>query len=255
MRYGASTVARLLGAIVALGLTPGAALASDTIPAFQFTSVPPASTLPAEWKVLAPDSRRPRTVYTLAQDSGRTVLRAEANASASALSRALRVEPGSYPMLRWRWKITNLLERSDLRRKSGDDFPARLYVFFDYDSARLPLAQRAKLAIARALYGDAMPLAALCYVWDTRSTAGTIVPNAYTDRVAMIVVESGAAHLGQWVNMERNVLADFKAAFGEDAPAITGIAVAVDTDDTGERAVSFFGDITFGRTNAPAGIR
>jgi hypothetical protein len=255
MNYRAFTVARLLGAVMALALTPGATLASDAIPAFQFASVPPGSPLPAEWKVLALDSRRPRTVYTLVQDSGRTVLRAEANASASALSRSLHVDPGSYPVLRWRWKITNLLERSDLRRKNGDDFPARLYVFFDYDSARLPLAQRAKLALARALYGDAMPLAALCYVWDTRSPVGSVAPNAYTDRVAMIVVESGAAHLGQWVDAERNVVADFKAAFGEDAPAITGIAVAADTDDTGERAVSFFGDIAFGRTNAPVSIR
>jgi len=252
MAHRALAVVRLLTAVASLGLAPTTAAANGTIPVFQFASLAPGSPLSTEWKVLTPDSQRRRTDYRLVQEDGRTVLRAEANASASALSRTVRVDPASYPILRWRWKVSNLIEGSDLRQKNGDDFPARLYVFFDYDSSRLPLVQRAKLAIARVLYGDAMPLAALCYVWDTRSPRGTVAPNAYTDRVAMVVIETGAARLGLWVDVERNIATDFKAAFGEDAPAITGIAVAADTDDTGERVVSFFGDVTFGRANAAA---
>ena len=39
-----------------------------------------------------------------------------------------------------------------------------------------------------------------------------------TDRIHKIVLESGAA-LGQWRNYERDVLADYRRAFGEDPGA------------------------------------
>lgn len=61
----------------------------------------------------------------------------------------------------------------------------------------------------------------------------------------MIVVESGAAKVGEWVEESRNVYQDYKRAFGEDPPAINGIAIMTDTDNTKERAVAYYGDIRF----------
>jgi hypothetical protein len=82
-------------------------------------------------------------------------------------------------------------------------------------------------------------------VWDSKSPAGTMVPSSYTHLMRMIVVESGAARVNQWLSVERNVMADFKAAFGEDAPGVLAVAIATDTDNTGESAVAFYGDISF----------
>jgi hypothetical protein len=61
----------------------------------------------------------------------------------------------------------------------------------------------------------------------------------------MIVVESGEIKLNQWVNEERNVYEDYKKAFGEESPMISGIAIMTDTDNTGESAVAYYGDIIF----------
>jgi hypothetical protein len=61
----------------------------------------------------------------------------------------------------------------------------------------------------------------------------------------MIVVESGAARAGQWVTIERDIAADFRAAFGEAAPPVTGIAISADTDNTGESVTAWFGDLQF----------
>ncbi len=72
-----------------------------------------------------------------------------------------------------------------------------------------------------------------------------MVPNPYTDRVQMIVVESGEAKVGQWVTESRNLYEDYQKAFGDDPPMISGVAVMTDTDNTGESAVAYFGDITF----------
>lgn len=231
--------------VAALGLLPAAGSAGEPAVGARFSDLAAGAALAAEWRELAPKASLPRTSFSLVNDAGRTVLRMESIRSASALARRLRIDPRTHPILAWEWKVTRLVEGSDLARKSGDDFPARLYVFFDFDSSRLPFTERAKLALARAVHGDTVPLAALCYVWDTKAPVGTIVPNAYTDRVRMIVVGSGPRGVGDWVGVRRNVLEDYRAAFGEDPSGITGIALGADTDDTGERALSFFGDIAF----------
>ena len=78
---------------------------------------------------------------------------------------------------------------------------------------------------------------------------GTIVDNAFTDFAKMIVVQSGAQRIGSWVEEERNVYQDYKLAFGEQPPAINGVAIMTDTDNTKERAVAYYGDIVFARTS------
>ncbi len=61
----------------------------------------------------------------------------------------------------------------------------------------------------------------------------------------MIVVESGSAKLNTWVAETRNVYEDYKRAFGEEPPMISGVAIMTDTDNTGESAEAFYGDIVF----------
>jgi len=244
-----------LPGIAALMLAAGiAGAAGDAIVVGAFSSARPGGALPPDWEPLLVRGVERRTVYALVESQGATVLRAEARASASGLVRRLRATVEKTPLLKWRWKVANVLGRSDIRRKAGDDFPARVYVLFDYPVSRLSFAERAGLLVARALDGGDVPAATLCYVWDGGAPAGTIFPSAYTRRVRMIVVESGAARVGRWVTVERDVAADFRAAFGEEAPPIAGIAIAADTDNTGESAVAWFGDISLHpRPEATAG--
>ena len=63
----------------------------------------------------------------------------------------------------------------------------------------------------------------------------------------MFVVESGSAKLNQWVNEERNVYEDYKKAFKEEPPMISGVAIMTDTDNTAESATTYYGDIIFKR--------
>jgi len=246
----------LLAALALLTVGTGYA-AEDRVVAAAFSSERPGTTLPAGWTAMAAANIKVQTRYTLVDDNGTTVLRADSEKGASGLSRPLRINPAGLPWLRWRWKISNLIETADLRTKDGDDFPARVYVMFDYPLERLPFFERNKLRMARALFDPNLPAATLCYVWDGKAAAETIASSAYTDRVKVIVVESGAGRVRQWVDVERNIARDFRAAFGEDAPAVTAIAVATDTDNTGTFATAYFGDISFNKqqvTTSPSGI-
>jgi hypothetical protein len=226
-------------------LLPRRALAAEAIEAMRFSALRAGDALPGWLKPYAFEGRPRHTEYALVEDAGRTVLRARADASTSGLIRELRADPRTHPLLAWRWKVTKLLARSDIATRDGDDFPARLYLTFDLDIATLRIGERVKLRLARALWGAQVPLAALCYVWDTRAPQDTVVPNAYTDRVQMVVADSGAAQLGQWVERVRDVGADYRRAFGAEAPPVNGVVVSADTDNTGESAESYFGDIEF----------
>lgn len=227
-------------------IATGAALAiDDRIIAAAFSAMRPGSALPAGWAPADVPNIKVRTRYTLVDDGGVTVIRADSESGAAGLSRPLRVDPVEFPWLRWRWKINNTIEKADLRTREGDDFPARLYVMFDYPLEKLSFVERQRLRLARALFDPHLPAATLCYVWDGKAAVETIAPSAYTGRVKLIVVESGATRLQQWVEMERNIASDFRAAFGEDPPLVSSMAIATDTDNTGAVATSFFGDIFF----------
>ncbi len=238
-----------------LRLTVAAALLSaasalavhDRVVAGAFSAAQPGGALPADWTPLEVAGIKIRTRYTLVDENGTTVLRADSESGASGLSRQLRVDTAELPWLRWRWKVNNIIESADLRNRDGDDFPARLYVMFDYPLEKLPFLERNKLRLARALFDPHLPAATLCYVWDGKAPAETIAPSAYTGRVKIIVAESGSARVKQWVDFERNVAQDFRAAFGEEAPPVSAIAVATDTDNTGTFATAFFGDISFNK--------
>ena len=95
------------------------------------------------------------------------------------------------------------------------------------------------LSLARSRFGPAVPDAAINYVWDNRQPAGSEHPNAYTGRTTMIVKRSGAAEAGRWMAERHDVAADIRRLHGPGARVVQ-LAVAADTDDTGEKAHSGF---------------
>ncbi len=237
---------RLASLLLALLASSASARAADDahIDIGPFSKGTPGEVLPQGWKPYRLGKSAKETRYRLVKLEDRTVLEAHAEQSVSAIAHELRADAHRTPWLSFSWRTERLIEQADMRTKAGDDYPARVYVIFDYDIARMPFAERMKLRIARAIWGEQVPAAALCYVWEPRQPVGHAGWSPYTDRLRMIVAESGAARIGRWVSIERNVAEDFRAAFGEDAPPISAIVVAADTDNTASEALTWFGDIS-----------
>lgn len=217
------------------------ALALDSVPGY-FSRMPIGDDFVDGWQLLTLRDTKP-TQFRLVEDAGVSVVRAHADASGGSLLRAIRWDTAGHPRLQWRWRIDRVVAQGDIHSKGGDDFTARLYVMFDYPSERLSFADRAKLTIARWIYGEEVPAAALCYVWDNHAAVGTRVWNAYTDRVRMIVLRNATSGVGDWADEQRDLVADYREAFGEAPPPVSGIAIAADTDQTGETVTAWFGDI------------
>jgi len=226
-------------------LFSGNAFCLDIIEVGKFSAATVGQGLPNGWKPLAFKKIEKHTTYTLVKEDHALVVKAVAEASASGLTREVKINSKEYPIVQWRWKVSNILKKGDVSRKEGDDYPARIYITFEYDSSKLSFFEKTKYEAIKLLYGQYPPLGAINYIWESKASVGTMVPNPFTDRVMMFVVETGQSKLNQWVNEERNIFEDYKKAFGQEPPMISGIAIMTDTDNTGESATAYYGDILF----------
>jgi len=163
------------------------------------------------------------TEYRIVEDGGQKLLQASSQGTASGLVFEVEYDPQEYPILSWRWKVSNIIAKGDSRTKAGDDYAARIYVVFPHW-----LFLKTKT---------------LNYIWANRLPKDAVQPNAYTGNAMMIAVESGSAMAGQWVAVQRNIIDDYRRAFGEDPPNVGAIAIMTDTDQTGGTALAWYGDI------------
>lgn len=165
-----------------------------------------------------------RTVYTPLPAEG--LLMAESRGTASGLYHEGRVDLRLTPWLKWSWKVDNVLEGVNEREKSGDDYPARIYV-----------VAKGGVAFWRTK--------ALSYVWSSIEERDAMWPNAFTANAHMIAVRGGADRLGELVAEKRNIREDWKRAFGEDIEEIDAVAIMTDTDNSGQSARAWYGQPRF----------
>jgi len=226
---------------LALAASAAAALAvaADPSAPIAFSSLSPGELKPP-WRALNIAKVKPAEIALVA-DEGATVLRVRAAAASGSAGYAVDASARGLS-LAWRWKIDRVVEGADLAQKSGDDFAARVYVFFDVPPGDLPFGTRFKLKLLEILYGERLPTAAICYVWDNRHPIGTSRWNPYSERVRTVVLRSGNAEAGHWMAERRDLEADFREAFAAAAPRVSGIAAGNDTDQTGETVTAWFGD-------------
>lgn len=232
--------------VASILMVPTPASGEPRIEVARFSSQQPGTHLSDGWKPLTFKKIPKPTTYELVRDGERIVMKAVSESSASGLIKEVRIDPKEFPIVRWSWKVENLILKSDVTKKQGDDYSARLYITFEYEPGKVSVAKKLKFMAGRALFGD-IPIAAINYIWETKTPVGTILDNAYTDFVKMIVVQSGPTNIGRWIEESRNIHEDYKNAFGEEPPMINGVAIMTDTDNTGEHAIAYYGDIIFTR--------
>ncbi len=221
------------------------AQAEDIIDVGKFSAAAEGKTPPAGWEPLIFPNITQHTDYAMVKDGDAVVVKATSAAAASGLTHKTEIDLKKFPIIKWRWKVSNVIDKSDVTRKEGDDYAARIYVTFAYEPDKVSFGKKLKYKAGRALLGQDIPIAAINYIWESKTPIDTIVDNAYTDFVKMVVIESGEDKVGQWVEEERNLYEDYKKAFGTEPPMISGVAIMTDTDNTGESATAYYGDIVF----------
>jgi hypothetical protein len=183
------------------------------------------------------------TDYRIVEDGGAHVLEASADSSASGVLQDVTVDAAVQPILSWRWRVSQISLSANLALRGSDDSPARVMVSFDGDRRKFDFEDRAMADLVKLFSGREMPFATLMYVWDPRLPVGTFLENAHSGRAMMIVVESGEDHVGQWLSFSRNLVEDYRRAFGEMPGPIVSVGVMTDSNATHSRITARYGDI------------
>ncbi|MDH3318648.1 MAG: DUF3047 domain-containing protein [Betaproteobacteria bacterium] len=210
----------------------------------RFSQMRAGAPLPGDWLGWGLRSGKRPTEYRLVRGEPGTVLEARAEQAATGLYRRIRVDPHRQSLLEWSWRVDQLIAGANLNSAAREDSPARLVVSFYGDPQMLDFQQRTMLRLARAFAGEALPYAMLIYVWSNTIPVETALPSPQIERIRMIVVESGGANLGRWRQYRRNVVEDYRRAFGEHAGDIVAVGVMTDSDNTQQSARALYGDIT-----------
>jgi hypothetical protein len=232
---------------LALLATAGAAFAGTEPKVVPFSSAG-GPELPAPWVIVTLPKIPRHTRYAVADSDGRRAVRADADASYANVVHPLNAEIGATPILRFAWRVDRFPEHSDLTSRARDDVAAKVCVLFDVPLERLSLFDRTKVQLGRRLFDPQLPGATICYVWDRTLPAGRWIDNAYTDRVRMLVLRSGAdAEQSRWFDERRDLRADFAQGFPREAafglPKVAALAFATDADNTKSKAAAWFGDM------------
>jgi len=189
--------------------------------------------------------KKDHTEYTLVSDADEPHIKAVSNNSASGWKYKVDIDPKEYPIIEWKWKVDGVLEEGDMTEKDGDDYPARIYITYEYSRKDLPLGERIKYGSMKTFTDFDIPLRSMNYVWANVADTGTVQENVYTNWVNMVAIESGGEKSGKWITSTANVYDTYKDAFDEEPKNITGVAIMTDSDNSKGSATAYYGDIIF----------
>ncbi len=199
------------------------------------------------WKPLGlPRQTKPWTRFVVVTLDGQRVLRVEAENSYGNLVHAVPSQANESWHLSWRWRVDEPNTRSDLRHRAGDDSPIKVCVMFDLPMTAVPFIEQQLLGLMQARSSDPLPTATVCYVWDSQLAAGSVLDNAFTRRLRVIVLRGGDAPLRSWLAERRDVAADFMRLFGDESrtvPPVLAIGIGGDADNTHLRSVAHVADV------------
>ena len=123
----------------------------------------------------------------------------------------------------WGWSAETLPKGGNFRERSTND--QVLQVQFAFDGGKV-----------------------LSYVWDTTGPVDATGSGlSWQDDVQVIVLEAGAAKLGQWLTESRNLYADYRKIFGTEPGRILGVAIQSNSQHTESSGAGCVGPITLKR--------
>ncbi|MDX5362139.1 MAG: DUF3047 domain-containing protein, partial [Alphaproteobacteria bacterium] len=196
------------------------------------------------WRPLTFEGKAPNRFAGTAEGA----LTIEGDASVSFLFAGVPPSLGARAeALRWAWKAEAAVPPTDLAAKGGDDRTLALYVAFAWDPAQATLSELLRRPVVEMLQGPDAPGRILAYTWGGSRPPGSRFASPYAGGSSQIVIlRDAATETGRWHAETVSPRADYRAAFGEEAPAITQIAIVSDGDDTGTAVRAAVRDICLG---------
>jgi hypothetical protein len=158
------------------------------------------------------------------------------------LSQVVDIDVTQHGRIRFDWRIEQALREADVALRDKEDSPLRLMLAFDGDRGEFSAKDAAMSELTQLMTGEPLPYATLMYVWCGKREIGTVVHNPRTDRIRKIVAANPQSALSTGA-IERDIVADYRQAFGRSPGRLIGIAIMTDSDNTKSSARALYGPI------------
>ena len=146
--------------------------------------------------------------------------------SSFGLTKKIDIDIKEYPYINFRWKVIELPENGDFRKKETDDQAAQIYIAFG------------TFRLTAKIVG---------YLWDNKAPKLTTGVSPAWSRTRLIVLESGPEKIGEWGCERRNIYDDYKELFKKEPSGAKLISLYINSQHTKSRAESYFGEIYFSK--------
>jgi Protein of unknown function (DUF3047) len=201
------------------------------------------------WRVLTlPRQTKPITQFSAEVVDGRSALRIEAMKSYGHLMHEMH-NTVPHGRLSWSWRMQLPNANTDLHRRAGDDLAAKVCASFDMPLEQVPFLEREFLRFVRASVSEPIPAATLCWVWGGKEKHEELLPSPFSKRLRYIVLRNAADPTAAWLEESRDIVADFKRAFGDEAqqlvPPLMGVSVGADADNTAGHSIAHVSGLKF----------
>jgi hypothetical protein len=163
---------------------------------------------------------------------GRGVIKVESLGSRSSLFKEVKDKEKNFPILSWRWKVSNVVRSAVETKKDRFDAAARVMVIFGKEKGL-------KMGKAGEPFGLKIE-----YIWASHLPRGQVFDHPGDKNCKVFVLESGEGKVRQWIDEVRNIHKDYKKAFGADPPGILAIGIQTDTDHSNEMVTAYYSEPT-----------
>ena len=161
---------------------------------------------------------------------GKDLIKAESLATRSSLFKEVSDEEKGFPILSWRWKISNVVRSAIETRKDRNDAAARVIVVFGKEKGYWMLEGMEPRGLK------------IEYIWASRTPVGQIFNHPAEKFRKVFVLESGEKKANQWVYEERNIRNDYSTAFGTGSAEPVAIGIETDTDHSNEMVTAYYSE-------------
>ncbi len=197
---------------------------------------------PKGWKIVTHFNTAP-TGYQVVKYRGKYVLKAEGIGTCSSLFRDVKAKLKDYPVISWRWKISNVIRQAIETQKDRNDSAARVIIIFKTKPEEITLWYGLEYLVRRAFRKNEPVGPRIEYIWGNKIEKGRILDNPSFKYSRVIVLESGEEKANRWIWEKRNLVEDYKAAFGTDPEGILALGIQTDTDQSNEGVTAYYGEV------------
>jgi len=229
--------------IIPLLLMPSSAPGkADRIAIGKFVADKEADGSPKGWRTVT-YFNVPPTSYRVIKYRGKYILKAEGIGTSSCLFREVKAELEDYPIISWRWKISNVIRQAVETRKDRNDSAARVIVVFEIEPEALPTWYGIEYLLRRLISRNEPGGPRIEYIWGNRIEKGRILDNPSLKHSKVVVLESGERKAERWVPEKRNLVEDFEAAFGTQPKGILALGIQTDSDQSNEGVTAYYDEV------------